>query len=62
MEARLALSYLDEAGIKAELIGQTLSTLAPHFAAPGGAGTVTVLVWEEDLEKAKSILEGTGNP
>ena len=61
MTARLVLGYLDCAGIQAEIIGEVISTVAPHHAAPGGAGTVQVLVWSEDLEKARAVIGENGD-
>lgn len=61
MTARLFAGYLDEAGIQVEVIGDTLSTVAPHIAAAGGVGTVQVLVWSDDLGKAQAVIEENGD-
>lgn len=56
-EAAMMQSILENEGIFAELKDEYLGTIAPHLASPGGAGSVKVLVYEEDFQRALQIVE-----
>jgi hypothetical protein len=56
-EAAMIQSILENEGIFAELKDEYLGTIAPHLASPGGAGSVKVLVYEEDFQRALQIVE-----
>ena len=60
-EAQLACNRLNQGGVVAKVVGDTLSTFAPHYAAAGGTDSVQVWIREVDLELAKSILENEGD-
>jgi len=60
--AGLLKSMLEDTGIQAFLIDEIIGTLNPWWTAPGGAGSVRVVVDPNDLEKAKQIvMEFEGN-
>ncbi|MFH1120927.1 MAG: hypothetical protein V1775_14000 [Bacteroidota bacterium] len=54
--AGLLKSMLEDTGIQAFLIDEIIGTLNPWWTAPGGAGSVRVVVDPSDLEKAKLIV------
>ena len=54
--AGLLRSMLEDAGIEAFLKDEIIGTLSPWWAAPGGAGSVKVVVSVPDYQKAKAIV------
>ncbi len=56
-EADFLNSLLEGAGITAFLKDEILGTMAPWYAAPGGAGAVKVVIPKRDLDIAKPILQ-----
>ena len=56
-KAELVKSILEDAEILTFLCDENTGTLAPWYAAPGGAGSVKVVVSSLDFERAKSIIE-----
>ncbi|MDP4283189.1 MAG: DUF2007-related protein [Bacteroidota bacterium] len=56
-EAGMVKSLLENAGIKAYLKDENLGTVAPWWAAGGGAGAVKVVISNLDFERAKVIVE-----
>jgi hypothetical protein len=57
MQAELLKSMLEDAEIEAFLKDEFTGTLFPWFTAPGGTGSVKVVVSEEDLAKATPLVE-----
>jgi len=55
-EAELVKSLLENAEIETFLLDENTGTLAPWYTAPGGAGSVKVVVSNLDLEKAGQII------
>jgi len=55
--AGLLKSLLEDAEIEAFLIDEIIGTLNPWWTAPGGAGSVKVVVDPADYEKAKLIAD-----
>ena len=56
-EAELLKSLLENAGIESFLNDEYTGTIAPWYTAPGGAGSVKVVVSNQDFEQSKSIVE-----
>jgi Putative prokaryotic signal transducing protein len=56
VQADLLKCLLEGAGIQAVLQDEFLGTIAP-YVSPGGAGAVKVLVWNSDMDQARSIVE-----
>ena len=56
-EAELVKSLLESAEIEAFLKDENIGTLAPWYAAGGGAGSVKVVVSSADYEAARKIVE-----
>jgi hypothetical protein len=56
-QANHAKNELENNGISAFLADEITGSLAPWHSAPGGAGAVRVSVPEEEVEKAKSIIQ-----
>ncbi|HOO77643.1 MAG TPA: DUF2007 domain-containing protein [bacterium] len=56
-EADLAQSYLRGHGITSWLKDETVGTLLPFYAAPGGVGAVKVMVAPADRDRARELLE-----
>ena len=54
--AGLLKSMLEDNGIQAFLIDEIIGTLNPWWTAPGGAGSVKVVVDPSDLQKASQIV------
>ncbi len=54
--AGLIKSMLEDSEIEAFLVDEIIGTLNPWWTAPGGAGSVKVVVDLADLEKAKQIV------
>jgi len=54
---RLVKSLLENAEILTFLKDENIGTLAPWYTAPGGAGSVKVIVSNEDYTKAKAIVK-----
>lgn len=54
--AGLLKSLLEDAEIEAFLVDEIMGTLNPWWTAPGGAGSVRVMVSVPDYEKAKAIV------
>lgn len=57
MEAGMVKSLLENADINAYLQDEMMGTLSPWYVAPGGAGSVKVLVSDLDSEKARIIVD-----
>lgn len=55
--AGLLKSLLENAEIEAFLVDEILGTLNPWWTAPGGAGSVKVVVDPIDYDKAKLIVD-----
>jgi hypothetical protein len=55
-QAEMVKSLLENAEIKAFVKDSIMGTLAPWYTAPGGAGSVKVLVSSTDFEIAKQIV------
>ena len=55
-EAELVKSLLENAEIETFLKNENTGTLAPWYTAPGGAGSVTVVVSNLDYDKARAIV------
>jgi hypothetical protein len=56
-EAEMVKSLLENAEIETFLRDENIGTLAPWYSAPGGAGSVKVIVSNLDYDKAKVIVE-----
>jgi hypothetical protein len=56
-QAEMVKSLLENAEIEAYVIDEIIGTLSPWWTAPGGAGSVKVVVSSVDCEKARSIVE-----
>lgn len=56
IEAHHILNRLQNEGIECFLINERITTLMPYLSSPHASG-VQVMVHEEDVEKAKEILE-----
>ena len=56
-EAELVKSLLEDAEIETFLKDENIGTLAPWYSAPGGAGSVRVVVSFHDYENARRIVE-----
>lgn len=56
LQAEMLKSVLEDEGIKAYLQDETMGTLAPFIAAPGGLGAVKVLVAGRDADRAREIV------
>ncbi len=55
-DAEFVKSLLMNAEVDTFLIDENTGTLAPWYTAPGGAGSVKVIVSSLDYDKAKSIV------
>jgi hypothetical protein len=55
-EAELVKSLLENAEIETFLLDENTGTLAPWYTAPGGAGSVKVIVSNTDVNRAKMIV------
>lgn len=56
-EAELLKSLLENAEIETFLQDENTGTIAPWYTAPGGAGSVKVVVSSRDYNEAKTIVE-----
>ena len=56
-EANIIKGLLEDSGIKVFLQDEIIGTIAPFYAAPGGAGAVKIVVAKQDSEKAKNIIQ-----
>jgi hypothetical protein len=56
-EAELLKSILEDAEIETFLRDEFTGTLAPWYTAPGGSGSVKVVVSSLDFEKAYQIVQ-----
>jgi hypothetical protein len=56
-EAEMVKSLLENADIEAFFKDAIMGTIAPWYSAPGGAGSVKVIVSNLDFDKAKLIVE-----
>jgi hypothetical protein len=56
-EAELVKTLLENAEIEVYLKDEIMGTMFPWLAAPGGAGSVKVIVAGENYEKSMSIVE-----
>lgn len=50
-------SLLENVDIKTFLNDEIIGTLSPWWTAPGGAGSVKVIVSKSDFDKAKLIVD-----
>lgn len=55
-EAELLKSILEDAEIETFLRDEFTGTLAPWYTAPGGSGSVRVVVSSADFDKARNIV------
>jgi hypothetical protein len=55
-EAGMVRSLLERHGIAAHPDDENIGTVAPHLAAGGGAGAVKVLVAQNNVERARTLL------
>ena len=55
-EAEMVKSLLENAEIETFLQDELTGTLAPWWTAPGGAGSVRVIVSSLDFDKARSVI------
>lgn len=55
-QAGMVKSMLENAEIEAFLVDEVMGTMNPWWTAPGGAGSVKVVVAVTDYELAKSIV------
>lgn len=51
-------SLLEDEEIEAYLKDDIIGTLSPWWAAPGGVGSIKVMVSSPDFDKARTIVEG----
>jgi hypothetical protein len=56
-EAELVKSLLENAEIESFLKDENIGTLAPWYTAGGGAGSVKVIVSNQDYDTARNIVE-----
>ena len=56
-EADFLKSLLESAGITTFLKDEILGTMAPWYAAPGGAGAVKVVIPKSHLDRAEPIVQ-----
>lgn len=56
LQAGMLKSMLEDAGIEAFLKDDILGTLSPWWVAPGGAGSVKVVVSNLDFDKALIVV------
>jgi hypothetical protein len=56
LQAEMVKSLLENAEIEAFLNDEIVGTLSPWWTAPGGAGSVKVVVATKDFDIAKSIV------
>jgi hypothetical protein len=56
MQAEMLKSLLENAQIQTFLQDENAGTLVPWYTAPGGAGSVKVIVSSADYEKARSVV------
>jgi hypothetical protein len=57
VDADLLKFVLENEGINSRLQDEILGKVFPYIAAPGGAGAVKVIIAEDDLERARLIIE-----
>ena len=55
-QSEMVMSLLANADIEAFLKDEIIGTLAPWWAAPGGAGSVSVEVSAKDFDKARLVV------
>ena len=55
-EADMMRAFLESQGVSVFLRGEFLGSVAPHVAAPGGAGAVQIQVPEGQEEAARRLL------
>ncbi|MBN3036110.1 MAG: DUF2007 domain-containing protein [Bacteroidales bacterium] len=56
-QAGMVKSMLEDAGIRAFLKDEVMGTMNPWWTAPGGAGSVGVMVAGRDWSKARVIVD-----
>ena len=56
-QAEMVKSLLNDEGIEAYLKDEVNGTMFPFMVAAGGSGSVTIVVSEEDADKALRIIE-----
>jgi hypothetical protein len=57
VEAGMIKSMLESEGIHTFLKDEIMGTLTPWWVTPGGAGSVRVIVPQEDAERARLVVE-----
>lgn len=57
VEAGMIKSMLESEGIHAFLKDEIMGTLMPWWVTPGGAGSVRVIVSQEDAERSRLVVE-----
>lgn len=57
VEAGMIKSMLESEDIKAFLKDEIMGTLMPWWVTPGGAGSVRVIVTQEDAERARLVVQ-----
>lgn len=62
IQAEIVKSILNDNGIEAFLKDEYMGTLAPWYTAPGGAGSVKVVISSLDYTQAKMIVEKYQDP
>jgi hypothetical protein len=55
-QSEMVKNLLENEGIETFLKDENTGTLAPWYTAPGGAGSVKVVVSSSDFDKAKLIV------
>jgi hypothetical protein len=58
IEAEIVRSLLNDSDIEAFLKDEYMGTIAPWHVAPGGVGSVKVVVSRVSYSKAKSVVDG----
>jgi len=56
-EAEFIKSLLENAEIQVFIKDEFVGTLFPWVAAPGGAGSVSIIVSSEDIDRASIIMD-----
>jgi len=60
-QAGMVKSLLENAGVSAFTKDEIIGTLNPWWTAPGGAGSVSVLISDFDYDNAKPIVDDYEN-
>lgn len=56
-DAQLVKSLLEDSEIETFLLDENTGTLAPWYTAPGGAGSVKVVVSSLDQDRATAVVD-----